>query len=237
MEIIPNVHIIPGITVNHYLLKDTNGLTLIDAGIPGSAWKVLAYLRRWHFSPRDLKRILITHADYDHVGGLAALKRASGARVYAHAIEARAIAAGRFSRSLKAVNAYLKRLFILAENLGTTAPVQVDETLTAGQVLPVLDGLQVVDSSGHTPGHLSFFMPSTGILFTGDSILSVRNRLVGSHGAVTWDQDKADRSVSRQAALRACIVCSAHGNVVWNAIGKFPQRWERFTATPALQSL
>jgi glyoxylase-like metal-dependent hydrolase (beta-lactamase superfamily II) len=237
MEIIPNIHIIPGITVNHYLLKDPNGLTLIDAGIPGSAWKVLAYLRRWHFSPHDLKRILITHADYDHVGGLAALKRASGARVCAHAVEARAIASGRFSRSLKAVNANLKRLFILAENLGKTAPVQVDETLTAGQVLPVLDGLQVVDSSGHTPGHLSFFMPSAGILFTGDSILSVKNRLVGSHGAVTWDQDQADRSVSRQAALRARIVCSAHGNVVWNAIGKFPLRWERVTATPALQSL
>jgi len=54
MEIVPNVHIIPGITVNHYLLKDPDGLTLIDAGIPGSAWRVLLYLRRWHFSPRDI---------------------------------------------------------------------------------------------------------------------------------------------------------------------------------------
>jgi len=237
MEIIPKVHVIPSPTGNHYLLLDKDGLTLIDAGIPGSAWKVLAYLRRLRFSPRDLKRILITHADFDHVGGLATLKRLSGARVYAHPIEARAIATGGFSRPLRTANTLLKPLFRLAERFGKTAPVKVDEILVAGQVLPVLDGLYVVDSSGHTPGHLSFFAPVSGILFTGDSILSVGDRLVGSHGAVTWDQEKANRAVRRQAALRARIVCSGHGNVIMDALSKFPQPWELFKSSASLQGL
>jgi len=231
MEILTNIHLIPGIMGNQYLLKDPDGLTLIDAGVPGSAWKVLAYLRRLHYSPRDLKRILITHADYDHVGGLAILKRTSGARVYANAIEARAIAKGGFSRSLRTVNSYLKWLFNLVEKVGTTSPVEVDETLAEGQVLPIQSGLCVVDSSGHTPGHVSFFAPAMGILFTGDSILSVKNRLVGSHGAVTWDQEKADRSVRKQAALKARIVCPGHGSVIMDALGKFPRHRNRLWGT------
>jgi glyoxylase-like metal-dependent hydrolase (beta-lactamase superfamily II) len=223
MEIYANIHLLPGITGNQYLLEDPDGLTLIDAGVPGSAWKVLAYLHWHHYSPQDLKRILITHADFDHVGGLAVLKRACGARVYANAIEARAIARGSFSRRLRTVNTVLRWLFDLVEKVGTTSPVEVDETLAEGQILPIQKGLHVVDSSGHTPGHVSFYAPAFGILFTGDSILSKQNRLVGSHGAVTWDQAKADRSVRRQAALKARIVCPGHGSVIMNALGKFPR--------------
>jgi len=236
MEIIPKVHIIPGITANHYLLMDPDGLTLIDTGIPGSALKVLAYIRRLGFSAKDLRRILITHADYDHAGGLAALKKASGARIYAHAREAEALATGRFPRSLRTDNAFFKVVFKLAERLGTVSPVRVDETLAGGQRLPMQAGLWVVDSSGHTPGHLSFFLPASEVLFTGDSILSVKNRLVGSHGAVTWNQEKADQAVWRQAALRARIVCSGHGAVVREAIGKFPAYVPAFAASAAFES-
>jgi len=147
------------------------------------------------------------------------------------------MARGRFPRPLRTDKVFFKVVFKLAEKFGTISPVQVDETLTGGQVLPVLSGLQVVDSSGHTPGHLSFYVPSAGILFSGDSILSVKNRLIGSHGAVTWDQARADRSVSKQAALRARIVCSGHGRVIMDAIGKFPARQDRPLPSPALTSL
>jgi len=44
VEIIPNVHLIPNIVANPYLLIDPDGLTLIDAGLPGSQRKILRYL-------------------------------------------------------------------------------------------------------------------------------------------------------------------------------------------------
>jgi glyoxylase-like metal-dependent hydrolase (beta-lactamase superfamily II) len=113
----------------------------------------------------------------------------------------------------------------------------VDEHLFDGQVLPVLDGLFVVDTKGHTPGHLSFFAPSAGILFSGDSILSVKDRLVGSHGAVTWDQDKADASVLKQLALRARIVCSGHGAVVMDGLGRLLKMAEVLPMAPAYQRI
>jgi glyoxylase-like metal-dependent hydrolase (beta-lactamase superfamily II) len=218
MIVAPNIHIIPGVTAHPYLLVDTDGLTLIDTGIPGSTGRILGYIRRVGYSARDLKRILLTHADYDHAGSLAALQRATGARVYASLFEARAVAKGQFPRSLRTESPLLRPIFRMAERVGRISPAQVDEYLTDGQVLPVLDALQVVDSRGHTPGHLSFFIPSLGVLFTGDSILSINQHLVGSHGAVTWDQNQADASVRRQLGLTAWVICSGHGQVLRNAI-------------------
>lgn len=232
MEIVPNVHVIPSLTANPFLLIDRDGLTLIDTDIPGSAQRILRYIKQLGYAIRDLKRILLTHADYDHAGSVAALKKATGARVYASLFEARAVATGQFPRSLKTDNILVKPIFALAELLGKIRPVHVDETLTEGQVLPVLNGLEVVDTNGHTPGHLSFFAPVLGILFSGDSIVSEKNQLVGSHAPVTWNQPKADASVKKQMALKARIMCVGHGPVMMaDFIGMFfPQK--KFAMVP-----
>jgi glyoxylase-like metal-dependent hydrolase (beta-lactamase superfamily II) len=214
MKIAPNIHIIPGVTCHPYLLIDPDGLSLIDTGIPGSAHTILRYIKHLGYSLRDLNRIILTHSDYDHAGSLAALKKATGARVYASLSEALAIAKGKFPRSLITDNIFIKPVFALAEYLGRISPAHVDEHISEGHVLPVMNGLQVMDTRGHTPGHLSFFAPSLGILFSGDSLVSVKNRLVGSRKHVTWDQDKADASVLKQLALKARMVCAGHGSVV-----------------------
>lgn len=223
MEIISNVHIIPGIVANPYLIIEPTGLTLIDAGMPGSHKKILRYLAGLGFAPRALKRIIITHADFDHVGGLAALKAATGARLFASATEANAMAIGRPSRPLKPRNVFAKFLFGIMGRMFHASPVQVDEILTDGEVLPVMGGLRVLETSGHTPGHISLFAPSAGILFSGDSIVSDKTGLRGSHGTNNWDQARSDESVRKQAVLGARIVCSGHGPVVMDAAGKFPQ--------------
>jgi glyoxylase-like metal-dependent hydrolase (beta-lactamase superfamily II) len=222
MEIVPNVHLIPGVVANPYLIVDPDELTLIDAGMPGNHKKILRYIAGLGYTPKDLRRILITHADFDHVGGLAALQTATGAHVYAHAIEAAAMAAGRPSRKLKPGNVFAKLLFGITGRLFKAAPVQVDELLTDGQTFPVLGGLHVLETPGHTPGHLSFFAPSAGVLFVGDSIVSEKSGLHGSRGANNWDQSKSDESVQKQAALGARIVCSGHGPVVMDATRKLP---------------
>jgi glyoxylase-like metal-dependent hydrolase (beta-lactamase superfamily II) len=223
MEIIPNVHLIPNITANPYLIIDPDGLTLIDAGLPGTHKKILRYLAGLGYAPKDLKRILITHADFDHVGGLPALKAATGARIFASPIEAQAMAEGHSSRALKPRSVIVKLLFNLMTSLFKPALVQVDELLSDGQTLPVLGGLRVVETPGHTPGHISLFAPSAGILFCGDSIVSGESGLRGSSGANNWDQARSDESVRKQAALGARILCSGHGLVVMDAAGKFPQ--------------
>lgn len=222
MEVIRNVHHVPGIVANPYLIIDPEGLTLVDAGLPGSHKKILRYIASLGHRADDLKCILITHADFDHVGGLTALKSASGAKVYAHPIEAEAIAAGHSSRELKPKNPLLRLLFRLTSQLVRVSPMKVDGFLNDGQVLRALGGLRVLATPGHTPGHVSLFSESTGILFSGDSLISTTEGLRGSQGANTWDQAQADNSVRAQAALGAQIICPGHGPVVFGAAGKIP---------------
>ena len=223
MEIVRSVHLIPNVIANPYLLIDPDGLTLIDAGLPRSHRKILRYLSGLGYTAKDLKRILITHADFDHIGGLVALKAASGALILASPVEAQAMSAGHASRPLNPRRKLTKLLFDLMAKLFKPAPVQADEFLMDGQILPVLGGLQVVETPGHTPGHVSLFLPSEGLLFCGDSLVSEQSGLRGSRGANTWDQAKADESVRKQAALGARMLCSGHGPVVMDAADKFPQ--------------
>ena len=226
MQIIPNVYLVKGTASNCYLILDDDGLTLIDTGLARDKQKILNCIGDLGRSPKDLRRIVITHADGDHVGSLGALQAASGARTYASALEAKAIAEGESSRPLKPQGAR-KVVFALLRPLMArmlnTAPVVIDEIVGDSKVLPALGGLRVVSTPGHTPDHISLFAPSAGILFVGDSLVVEGGALRGSRGMNTWDQAKANESVKLQAALGARIVCSGHGPVIMDAAGKFPQ--------------
>lgn len=219
MEVIPGIHRIPGSMVNCYLIVEPDGVTLIDAGM--SKTKVLKYLTALGKQPADLKRIIITHADPDHVGALADLVEASGARVLASAIEAKAIAAGRASRPLKSrLAALVLKVFM---SIFRQKPARVDHLLSGGQTLSVAGVLQVVDTPGHTPGHISLYVPASAVLFCGDSMEAGRDgRLRLAPSARTWDEEHAKESVRIQQALGAEIVCAGHGPVVRSAAGKFP---------------
>ncbi len=223
MKITENILLIPNIQANSYLILEPEGLTIIDTGMPFSEKQTLKYIASLGRSPEEIKRILITHADLDHYGCLAALKEASGARTYASQPEAEAMARGGSSRP---VNRYVGRFqaFVirLMGKFLKPAPIQVDESLTDGQVLPVLDGLRVVETSGHSPGHLSFYVTSLRVLFCGDSMKSNDKGLRASRSRNNWDQTLADASVRKQSALGAQIVCPGHGPVIRDAGNRFP---------------
>ncbi len=223
MKIIDNVFLIPGVMANSYLLVDTDGLTIIDTGMPYSEKKTLEYIARLGKSAQDIRRILITHADLDHYGCMAALQNVSRAKTYASRVEANAIAVGKSSRPVnRSVGRFQRFVIMMMGRLLKPMPVQVDETLEEGQVLPVLGGLQVVETPGHAPGHLSFFAQSAGILFCGDSMRSDGRGFRGSRSRNNWDQAMAEASVSKQKGLCARIVCPGHGPAVFDAVEKFP---------------
>jgi glyoxylase-like metal-dependent hydrolase (beta-lactamase superfamily II) len=71
-------------------------------------------------------------------------------------------------------------------------------------------GLQVIDTPGHTLGHISMFEPATGILVAGDA-LRTSGGLAGSAPEFTADQVKADASVRKLAALDVKAILCGHG--------------------------
>ena len=224
MKVIDNVYVVSGVTANSYILVEPDGLTIIDTGLPYSEKTILKYITSKGWAAQDIKRILITHADLDHYGCLAALQKESGARTFASRVEAEAIAEGQSSRPIdRNGNNTLQRLLIVFfSRIMKATPFQIDEILAEGQTLPVLGGLQVVETPGHSPNHISFFAPSVRVLFCGDSMKSDDKRLYTSRSRNNWDQDMAKASVRKQAGLGAQIVCPGHGPVVRDADHKFP---------------
>jgi glyoxylase-like metal-dependent hydrolase (beta-lactamase superfamily II) len=118
----------------------------------------------------SLKHIVLTHAHRSHLGGLATLKRVSGATIWAHEWEADIIAGDR-----KAQPVTLRPkppLRTLPQRIGLAAGVSapgcpVDRFLKDGdRVGPI----QVMHTPGHTPGHLVMYWPERQALFTGDKI-------------------------------------------------------------------
>lgn len=216
MEITPNVHQIEGVTANTFLIVEPEGLTLIDCGLPRSEGKILAYIAGLGRSPQDLQRIVITHADADHYGALPALQGATPAQTFAGAGEAEAVRAGGESRPLK-LNPLFKALMGLVRLFVRTQPCRVDRVLHDGDELPVLGGLRVVATPGHTPGHISLYAPAAGVLFCGDSLRVAGGEIRVSAGMNTWDEAQARASAARQAALDPAIVCAGHGAVVTGA--------------------
>jgi metallo-beta-lactamase class B len=76
------------------LVTSPEGHVLIDGGLPDSAPLILANIRALGFDPADVKVILNSHAHYDHAGGIAALQRATGARVLASRPSVRVLNSG-----------------------------------------------------------------------------------------------------------------------------------------------
>jgi glyoxylase-like metal-dependent hydrolase (beta-lactamase superfamily II) len=203
-----------------YLIAEASSLTLIDAGVRRSFAPLVAFIESIGRSPHELNTILLTHADLDHVGAAQQLKDRYSARVLTSRIEADALAQGRSSRPVKA--GFLAPLFSWAQQQNGALHVEVDQVLAEADLLPILGGLQVVASPGHTPGHLSFYAPRHGLLFAGDSVSTRPDRVLYNRVRMfNWDEQQMRASVRRQAELRPEIVCSGHGPVVFAAADKF----------------
>lgn len=94
VKIAENVYYVGGFDAASYLITGTAGHILIDGGYADTAPMILDNIRRLGFQAHDVKIILNTHGHFDHAAGIAALKRATGAKLYVSPEEARLIEAG-----------------------------------------------------------------------------------------------------------------------------------------------
>ncbi|WP_420641042.1 MBL fold metallo-hydrolase [Candidatus Leptofilum sp.] len=207
MEIAPNVHWLETGSSNVYLIIDTPNIVLIDTGTPRQQDKILGKLRQLGHQPADLTHILVTHADIDHVGSLAALYKATGAQIMAGADSARLISQGKSPKHMPIIAQWIIDTFM---KYGAV-PQDKISVLKDGETLPFLSGLQVLATPGHTLDHFSFFGPATGILFAGDAIDTRNGRINLTRPSITADKTAARRSAIRLLELSPAIIAAGHG--------------------------
>jgi glyoxylase-like metal-dependent hydrolase (beta-lactamase superfamily II) len=218
MQIAPGIHSLgqdKGGRVHAYLLDDGLGLTLIDTLYDDDGHVVLAEIASMGRTPADLKQIILTHAHKSHVGGLAALKAASGATVSSHTWEVDIIAGRRKATPVSKIPrkpfAVLHLQLGLALGFGKHVPCEVDRQLKAGDRI---GPLEVVETPGHTPGCLSFWWPERRALFVGDVVATWPELAPGWPG-LTLDNAQNFRSVQQLTDFsNAAILGVGHGEPI-----------------------
>lgn len=207
MEIVPNVHGLEAGGSNVYLVVEPPNIVLIDAGMPWKQQVILDFLGQLGHQPSDLSHILITHADMDHVGSLAALHRATGAQIMAGAESAKLIDRGKSPKHMPLVVQWIIDTFM---KYGAVSQEQIS-VFGDGDTLPFLGGLQVLATPGHTLDHFSFYSPSTGVLFVGDALNTRDGRIQLTPPRITADKTAARRSASRLLELTPAVIACGHG--------------------------
>ena len=194
------------------IVDETNGNTLIDAGLPDNSEEISAALVEAGIGVRDLRRIIFTHQDLDHIGSGAALVRQSGARVLAHSADTPYIE-GRL-RPLKPTPEMLEQRPQMRKVLECLEPVGVDEPVENGSRLDLAGGTRVIPTPGHTPGHISLYLEGSKILIAGDALTAERGYLNGPNLSATLDMRTAIQSTQRLADLDIDTIICYHGGVV-----------------------
>jgi glyoxylase-like metal-dependent hydrolase (beta-lactamase superfamily II) len=202
MEVAPDVHALRLIGVNAFLIVGDE-LTLVDAGHRGSGVMLRRQLAALGHQVSDIKRIVCTHGHPDHIGGVREIARASGARVLMHPadverlrIRFRDVFSGRPAPG--AIIAYL-----------TQAPADVTAAQD-GDELPLLDGLRVLHTPGHTPGSICLYSATRRLLIVGDLLQRMRGQVTLPNHFFTDDMSLARRSIARLAELDVETILFSH---------------------------
>ncbi|ACT93109.1 MBL fold metallo-hydrolase [Dyadobacter fermentans] len=197
---------------------------LVDTGYAGSAALIEKALGALGTGFDQITDIVITHHDLDHVGGLHEIcEQHPRIRVHASAQEAqfingsckapRLVQAESMFGSLPPSDREWARAF--QSQLEDIRPVPVHHIL---QEHPErLAGIQIIPTPGHTPGHISLYLPEQMTLIAGDAVVYVNGKLDIANPAFTLDLPEAVNSVKKIANLRVTQLICFHGGVVENS--------------------
>ena len=205
MEIAANVHAVQLKTAGGFLLTEER-LTLIDAGLVGSRPLLLRYLAKIGRSINELDRIVCTHGHPDHVGGVRELADDTAVEVLIHPADLEGLGI-----TLREAIARPPGVSLRGRLLQAVTPHPGAATaLNDGDVLPVLGGLEVIHTPGHTPGSVCLFARGPRILFTGDVLQVRRGHLAFASPIFSHDHAQARASVRRLAHLDVDMIAFSH---------------------------
>lgn len=204
------------------LTWDDDTVVLVDAGFPGQLQQIREAMARAGVSFDRLDKVIVTHQDIDHIGGLPdiILESSHKVEVLSHE-EEKPYIEGR-KPLIKMNQARLsKRLVSLSEEQRQQAEAlfanppkaSVDTAVADGEILPYCGGITVIFTPGHTPGHICLYLNKSKILVTGDALVAADGELRGPNPRATYDMDAALKSLKKFTRYDIETVVCYHGGV------------------------
>ena len=222
MQLAPSLHRIGNDVIAVYLVDAPEGVTVIDAGLAGQWKEFMAELTAMGRSVDDVRGVVLTHGDSDHIGFAERLRRDHGVPIFVHEADA---ARARGEVSTKPEWGHLKvgatarfLWYALRKNGLRTTPVAEVVEVHDGDVLDLPAAPRVIGMPGHSPGSIAVHVPAVDAVFVGDA-LTTRHVLTGERGPqpapFTDDPHEAMASLQRLVGLGATWVLPGHGTP-WN---------------------
>jgi glyoxylase-like metal-dependent hydrolase (beta-lactamase superfamily II) len=212
-------------TVHPILLWDEQNVTIVDTGFPKQLEQLKEAIESYGISFANLNRIMLTHQDIDHIGNLPDIIQGSAIRieVIAHEIEKPYIQGER--RILRFTDEAIARIDQLPDLIPESfknglkalmlnppcAPV--DRTIAGGELVPGFECITVIDTPGHTPGHISLYHVPSRTLIAGDALVIRDGMLYGPDPESTLDMTTAIQSLRKFSAFDIERVICYHGGL------------------------
>ena len=233
MLIAPNVAVLPITapvmgrmdTVHPVLIWDDRDMVLADTGFPGQLAQLTETADACGANLDRLNRIVLTHQDIDHIGNLQTIVEGSRSRleVSAHPLEKPYIQGDR--RLIRFTDEAIASIDRMPEHVPASfrnglraimlrpPRATVDRAISGGDRLPWCGGLLVIDTPGHTPGHISFYHEPTRLLIAGDALTVRDGRLQGPDPVTTLDRAAAQASIAKLTSMEIETVVCYHGGL------------------------
>lgn len=218
MELAPGLHRIGNDMIAAYLVEGAAGITVIDAALAGHWRALVRELAAMGRTADDIRAVVLTHGDSDHLGFAERLRRDHGVPVYVHeadAARARGEESSKPAWGARRLGPMLQFLgYAMAMGGMRTRFVASVTTVVDGEVLDVPGKPRILAVPGHSPGSIAIHVPAVGAVFVGDA-LTTRNVLTGVRGPqpapFTDDPARAHDSLERLRATGAKWVLPGHG--------------------------
>ncbi|GHU51449.1 hydrolase [Bacilli bacterium] len=179
-----------------FIIKETDGYTLIDTGMPKLADKIMEELKTYDISPVSIKRILLTHGDVDHIGNADAIRKITNCEIYANQLEIPYLEGKKYYNLIKKT---LRKVLHVK-------PIDGVKELPQNKI----GQIQIINTPGHTPGHMCYKYGK--YLFIGDLVGEKNGKISMLPKTMTYDTKQLKKSIINLNLEGVELMCPAHGN-------------------------
>ncbi|MDP2836053.1 MAG: MBL fold metallo-hydrolase [Methanobacteriaceae archaeon] len=208
MKVTKKVHALESTKGNYAYLVFDEEITVIDTGMPRQGKTLLKELESLKMELSNIKHIMLTHHDIDHIGNVALLEKATGAKVWASKEDIPYIYGEKSRPGIKK---------ILSIFMKAKLPEKINPYPENG----ILNKMKIIPSPGHTPGHVCILFED--VLFAGDLLRTSPDKIKPMMSLMNWNDSLIRESITKIDQLSFKWICPAHGVPI-----KRGDLWEEF---------
>lgn len=208
--------------VNLVVVEDENEMVLVDCGLPNSFEMIKEKMAEKNLDINNLTKVIITHQDQDHMGSLKEIKdNIKDVQILASEEESKYISGKEEFLRIQNINKAIdkvdeetrKTMEAFKSRVSEVKTVAVDKIVKDGDVLDIAGGIEIVETPGHLPGHISVLVRKEKALITGDALVVENGILIPSNPQYTLDMEMAKKSIKKLLNYDIDTLICYHGGV------------------------